>query len=387
MNKIATVIFIAALSLNVQGQQSKVVSAYNSLKMYLQDKTDIEVLKNAKTFIDEASANESTSSKPKTWYYKGNVYWAMNDSKNPIFTENGQNPLLVAVESYRKAYELDPKYEFAIECFGKAQAGYRNLGIAAFNKNDFKSALKMFEETVALSEKNGITDTSAIENSSIAAIRAKDLDKAILYLKKLIDFGNEKDGNRYLSLYKVYQEKGDTLNSLYTLGKARTKFPNDQRLLTEELNYYLMKGDTKMAEKLLYMVIEKDPTNPMFYYAAGTVYEDLGKREETIAAYKRATELKPDYWEAFFNLGAYYNNSGKALNDKANAEKDPKKYDEINKKAEVEFNLALPNLEKALELAPKDSPDIQPLLKTLKQIYSRLNMTDKYNEVKKRLEP
>ena len=80
--------------------------------------TYIEVLKNAKTFIDEASANESTSGKPKTWYYKGNVYWAMNDSKNPIFSESGQNPLLVAVESYRKAFELDPKYEFAIECFG-----------------------------------------------------------------------------------------------------------------------------------------------------------------------------------------------------------------------------------------------------------------------------
>jgi len=387
MNKIATVVFVAALSLNVHGQQSKVVSAYNSLKMYLQDKTDIEVLKNAKTFIDEASANESTSGKPKTWYYKGNVYWAMNDSKNPIFTENGQNPLLVAVESYKKAYELDPKYEFAIECFGKAQAGYRNLGIAAFNKNDFNAALSMFEETAALSAKNGIVDTSAIENSSIAAIRGKNLDKAQEYLTKLIGFGKEKDGNKYISLYKVYQQKGDTATAMKVLGDARTAFPGDQRLLTEELNYYLLRGKAAEAEKLLGLAIEKDPTNQLLHYAAGTVYEDLGKREQAIAAYKRAIELKADYWEAYFNLGALYNNSGKALIDKANAEKDTKKYDAINKTAEVEFNLALPNLEKALELAPADSQDVVPLLKTLKQIYSRLNMTDKYNEVKKRLEP
>jgi len=387
MNKIATVVFAAALSLNVQGQQSKVVSAYNSLKMYLQDKTDIEVLKNAKTFIDEASANESTSGKPKTWYYKGNVYWAMNDSKNPLFTENGQNPLLVAVESYKKAYELDPKYEFAIECFGKAQAGYRNLGIAAFNQNDFNTALSMFEETAALSAKNGIVDTSAIENSSIAAIRGKNLDKAQEYLTKLIGFGNEKDGGRYISLYKIYQQKGDTATAMKILGDARIAFPNDQRLLTEELNYYLLRGKAAEAEKLLGLAIEKDPTNQLLHYAAGTVYEDLGKREQAITAYKKAIELKNDYWEAYFNLGAVYNNAGKALIDKANAEKDPKKYEAGNKAAEAEFNLALPNLEKALEMAPKDSPDIQPLLKTLKQIYSRLNMTDKYNEVKKRLEP
>jgi hypothetical protein len=48
--------------------------------------------------------------------------------------------------------------------------------------------------------------------------------------------------------------------------------------------------------------------------------------------------------------------------------------------------LALPNLEKALELAPSDSPDLLPLFKTLKQIYGLMNMTDKYNEMKKRIE-
>ena len=387
MNKIATVVFFAALSLNVQGQQSKVVSAYNSLELYNKDKTDIEVLMNAKKFIDEASASESTSDKPKTWYFKGNVYLEMHVSKNPVFTENGQNPLLVATESYRKAYELDPKKDFAGECFGKALAGYRNLGIAAFNKNDFNAALSMFEETVALSAKNGIVDTSALENSSIAAIRGKNVDKAQEYLTKLIGFGKEKDGSKYISLYKIYQQKGDTTTAMKVLGDARVAFPNDQRLLTEEINYYLSRGNAAEAEKLLGLAIEKDPTNHLLPYAAGTVYEDLGKREEAIAAYKKAIELKADYWEAYFNLGALYNNAGKALIDKANAEKDTKKYDAINKLAEIEFNFALPNLEKALELAPADSQDVVPLLKTLKQIYSRLNMTDKYNEVKKRLEP
>ena len=63
-----------------------------------------------------------------------------------------------------------------------------------------------------------------------------------------------------------------------------------------------------------------------------------------------------------------------------------KKYEAGKKVADAEFNLALPNLEKALELAPKDSPDLLPLLKTLKQIYSLMGMNEKYNEMKKRIE-
>ena len=54
-----------------------------------------------------------------------------------------------------------------------------------------------------------------------------------------------------------------------------------------------------------------------------------------------------------------------------------KKYEAGKKLADAEFNLALPNLEKALELAPKDSPDLLPLLKTLKQSYSLMGMSDK----------
>ncbi|HOY49183.1 MAG TPA: tetratricopeptide repeat protein, partial [Flavobacteriales bacterium] len=151
------------------------------------------------------------------------------------------------------------------------------------------------------------------------------------------------------------------------------------------LNNYLQGGKSAEAEKLLAIAIEKDPTNHLLHYASGTIFEDLGKREQAIAAYKKAIEIKPDFWEGYFNLGALYNNEAKRLQDIANNEKDNKKYEAGKKLAEAEFNQALPNLEKALELAPKDSPDLQPLLKTLKQIYSLLNMTDKYNEMKKRL--
>ncbi len=384
MKRITLMFLATSLGLHLQAQPNKVVSAYNYLNYYLKDK-EVENLKNARQNIDEAAENPSTSVKPKTWYYRGNIYWAIQDSKDPALLEATVNPLLTAVESYKKVYDLDPKYEYAEESYQKAMVGYKNLGIMAFNKNDFNGALTYFESTFDLSAKKGVVDTSALENSSIAAIRANNHAKSQQYLKQLIAFNTDKDGTRYMQLIRVQKEAGDTAASVKTLMEGRQKFPNDQKLLTEELNSYLQSGKSAEAEKLLAIAIEKDPTNHLLHYASGTIFEDLGKREQAIAAYKKAIELKPDFWEGYFNLGALYNNEAKRLQDVANNEKDNKKYEAGKKLAEAEFNLALPNLEKALDLAPKDSPDLQPLLKTLKQIYSLLNMTDKYNEMKKRL--
>lgn len=385
--KMIPLLFVAiSLGLQVQAQQSKVVSAYNYLGYYNQDKTDIENLKKARENIDQAALNESTSQKAKTWFFKGNIYWAIQESKNPELLEATVNPLLIASEAYKKAYELDAKYENAEESFQKAMIGYRNLGIMAFNKNDFNAALGYFESTTELSAKIGVLDTSAIENSSIAAIRAGNSAKSIQYLKQLISFNIDKDGMRFIQLMKAQNLAGDSAAAKQTMMEGRSKFPNDQKLLTEELNGYLQSGKSAEAEKLLAIAIEKDPTNHLLHYASGTIFEDLGKREQAIAAYKKSIEIKPDFWEAYFNLGAIYNNSAKVLREKADAEKDMKKYEAGKKVADAEFNLALPNLEKALELAPKDSPDLLPLLKTLKQIYSLMGMSDKYNEMKKRIE-
>jgi tetratricopeptide (TPR) repeat protein len=215
----------------------------------------------------------------------------MQESKDPAVIALSSNPLLTAVESYKKVYELDAKYEYADECYQKAMVGYRNLGIMSFNKNDFNGALSYFESTTELAAKKGVVDTSAIENSAIAAMRAGNAAKSQQYLKQLIGYNTDKDGTRYLQLIRVQKEAKDTAASLKTLAEGRQKFPNDQKLLTEELNNYLQAGKSAEAEKLLAIAIEKDPTNHLLHYASGTIFEDLNKRELAIAAYKKAIEL------------------------------------------------------------------------------------------------
>jgi tetratricopeptide (TPR) repeat protein len=379
---------IAGFSTQVIAQQSKVVSAYNYLNMYLKDK-DIDQLKKAQENIDEAILNDKTMLKPKTWYYRGNVYWSMSESKDPAFLEGGANHMLTAIESYKKAYDLEPGYENGEESYQKALIGYKNLGIISFNKNDFEGALNYFEKSYEMGLLKGVTDTSSVENSSIAAIRGKNYEKADKYLRQMIGYKMDKDGARYLQLVRIQADKGDTVTSMKTLAEGREVFPGDQNLLKAELNYYLQRGNSAEAEKLLVLAIEKDPTNHLLHYAAGTIYEDLGNHENAIAAYKKSIELKPDFWEAYFNMGALYNNKAgimlREMEDRK--EKNTTIIDETTIRADAELKKALPLLEKALELAPAESPDLPALYKSLKSIYAKLSMMEKYDEVNKLLKP
>lgn len=367
-------------------QQSKVVSAINALGYYQKDKSDIESIQKARGFIDEASVTESTAGKPKTWWVRGNVYLSFYESKNPeLIAQAGGNPLRIAAESYEKAYTLDAKYENADECYQKAIIAYKNLGIIAFNEKNYAGATELFEKVVLLSAKKGTPDKDGITNTAVAAMNAGNHDKAIEYYSKMID--SDSTGMIYGQIYKAQLAKGDTAAGMATLKNGRIKFPRNQALLTENLNYLFRTKQNAEAESLLKLAIENDPKNHTLYLAAGSTYETLGRMDEAIAAYKKAIEIKPDAWQAYYNLGAFYNNEGKKLQDAANNEKDNKKYEAGIKAADAQLAIALEYLEKAKELTEKGSSDRMDILKALKQLYVRMNLTDKFEEVKKEMQP
>ncbi|MBK5283955.1 MAG: tetratricopeptide repeat protein, partial [Bacteroidia bacterium] len=99
-------------------------------------------------------------------------------------------------------------------------------------------------------------------------------------------------------------------------------------------------------------------------------------------AYKRAIELKPDYADAYFNLGVMHFNRGAEMANAANMLKSQSEYEKAKLKFEDVFKAAKPYLEKSLELNPKD----YNTLFTLKQLYVRTGETEKYNAVEKTLD-
>ncbi len=384
-NFLSLVLAMVFMSTPILAQQAKVVSAINALGYYTKDRTDIESLQKAKGFIDEAITTESTMGKPKTWYVRGNVYSAMHESKNNDLIKLAGDPLKTATEAYEKAYTLDAKYENANECYMRAIYGYKTMGIGAFNEKNYSAATEYFEKVVSLSALKGTVDKEAIQNAAVSSMNGGNYDKAIEYYGKMLP--EDSTGVLYGQMYKAYLAKGDTASGLMKLEEGRNKFPKNQALLTENLNHLFRQKKNAEAEELLKLAIQNDPTNHTLYLAAGSTYENLGRMNDAIAAYKKAIEIMPEAWQAYYNLGAYYNNEGKRLQDAANNEKDTKKYEAGVKAADEQLKLAMENLEKAKELTPVGSSDRMDIMKALKQLYVRLNLTDKFEAIKKEMQP
>ncbi len=87
-----------------------------------------------------------------------------------------------------------------------------------------------------------------------------------------------------------------------------------------------------------------------------------------ISAYSKAIQLKPDFFDPNYNLGALFFNKGVRFNEVANEISDMKLYEIEKKNADDQFKLAMPYLEKALEIQASD----KNTLLSLKTLYFRM---------------
>ncbi len=117
----------------------------------------------------------------------------------------------------------------------------------------------------------------------------------------------------------------------------------------------------------------------------GYLYDQKEDAENAEAQYKKALELKPDYYEANYNLGVvYYNIAREIVSELNNLSLDEYRKNETEyvDRAAVHFREALPYFEKAVEVKPDE--DIQ-LLETLTGVYLQLKMSDEAEALEKKI--
>ncbi|HEX5001100.1 MAG TPA: tetratricopeptide repeat protein [Bacteroidia bacterium] len=351
-------------------QKTKVQTAWNYYKYDELDK--------AKAAIDEASANESTSGSSKTWYYRGLIYQKMY--KHEKYGSLDPDCLIKAFDSYSKAIELDPKYEFAAE-IGQNKRWVANqiygAGVDKFNAKEYQSALSNFEYLI----KQDGNDTLSLLNAAYCADKSGDKVKAGSYYSRLISM-NYNDPKVYVFYSGILKSDNRNEEALRVIQDGRKRFPAENALIIEELNMYLTAGKDKEALESLNFAIQSDPTNKNLYFAKGSVQDKLGNKTEAAAAYKKAIELDPNYFDPNYNLGAMYFNDGAEMANKANDLKSNAEFAKAKTEYEAKFREAMPYLEKALEINPKDANT----LISLKQLYARLNEMEKYEKVKKMMD-
>ncbi len=371
-------------SADISAQSAKVTTAWNYMQSHELDK--------AKEAIEEATKDAKTGIQPKTYLYRGQIYYMIfkdNETSDPVYEKLGYDPLALSLSSFMKGFELDPgarKFPELKEEITRATLDVFNSGILAFNANDYAHALErlnMFQETLdklgpdgaqlrALLVKNKIDPQNLILYQSISASELGMKDLSAQKLEMLVKM-NSVNPVVYTSLAEHYKEKLDTAKAISTLEMGMKNATDKKDILVNLLNIYIGRGDDAKALEIGNEAKKTDPENTSIYVAVGSIYDKMGKAAEAEAEYNAALAMKPEDFNSLNSLGRLYYNSGANYWNQSIESKDKVKAGSLESKAKEEWNKALVQFEKAYKVNPKD----RDLMRAMSALYSRLGQNQK----------
>ena len=364
-------------------------------------------LQKAKKAIDECFNKQlevpftKSKDEAKMYYYRGMIYLdytmmaAMDVEVMSDLKAAGETAVEDAsIGSLKKCLEIDARGEWKDQIQAKVnmlRSTMINGGVEMFKQENYEAAHQAFAGAVQIYSVLSIPDTLGMINAALAAERNKDFNNAKKYYQMCADNNYGNGAEMYTSMIRVVNAKNGGANeeTLAVIEAGKKKFPSDYTLNVEEFNYWYANGDNAKAQEALQKAVEADPKNHVLHFNIGVVFDNMSASahkaknhtdaflfmDKSIESYKTAIELKGDYGDAFFNLGALYYNQSievQSLAQDLNGEE----YDTQVARADQMMKDAVPFLEKSHELSPKDVSTIT----VLKSIYLNLSMDDKYKE-------
>ena len=298
-----------------------------------------------------------------------------------------ENPLPEAKEALEKALELDTEgreSEDLLADLNRLKLQFESEAVYCYNKDDYEGAYYNFKQILDINKlgiMGGVVDTIIFYNTARVAKELGKNEDAIKYFEIVRGY-NYPNPFIYVFLNNCYNAVGDTASGLEVLKDGFKKFPDNQNILIELINYYLMRGIADEALDYLAIAKEEDPENISFYFAEGTLFDKLNRFEDAKRSYEYCLELDSNYFNAYYNLGVLYYNNAVKMYEEANKLNEIDEYEQAKAFADDEVAKALPYIEKAHEIDPDDIET----MKTLKTLYYRMKLDDKYDKIIKELE-
>lgn len=373
----------ACSALQAVAQKGKVNSALNFVES--------GNLEKAKQAVEEALTNDKTKDWPKTYYAVGRVSQAMWEegasTENEELMNAYDDQLIYAYDNYLKSIDLDDKNnieKLVIVQLPSLANDFLSWAAMEFENGNYDKSTIAFEKLLALQKSDiymGNVDTVVIFNTALAAYNAKDFDKAHKYLDEviLLHYG---ETTPYLLNYQAYSEEKDLENAEKSLREAFEAFPDDDQVLLTMIQFFIDNDKREEAIDYLDLALDDAPENHNLHYAKGVMYMQSEDYDKALESLKKSIELEPDYFNSQYNAGVCYYNKGASMLEAANEIMDPEEYNKAFEEAKEVFSMAVPYMERAREL----NPDDMDTLTSLKELYYRLGMTEKYNEVLAKLD-
>ncbi len=305
--------------------------------------------------------------------------------KNRIYPD----PLSEAQKSLDEAIKLntDGKANADIKKVALGlKAAYQNEAIVKYEAEDFQASYENFSNILKLNElpiMNNQIDTIIVYFTGRAAFENKDYGNASRLFEQTASY-NYNDPLLYVLRKQSFFAIGDTAKGVAAIEEGFNKYPEDQAIMIEMINYYL---DTEQGEKALVMIQkakEGDPLNVSYSFTEGTLYDKMGRFEDAERAYKQCIEMKPDFYDAHYNLGVLFYNSAVRIYEEASNIADNKAFEQKQAEGDEILKKAIPYMEKVANMEPSSQSEMdtkRAALETLRTVYYRLKMEDKRQEV------
>jgi tetratricopeptide (TPR) repeat protein len=336
-------------------------------------------LKESAKSYQELLATEMKTGKKK---YSVQAEQSLTDVKNKLLNsaikDSDEKRYKESSEKLYDVYSLSPKDTIYL---------YYAAG-SAVNAKDYDNALRYYEKLKELNysgQGTAFYAKSALNNEEQLFSSKEERDKSVS-LKVHTEPRDEKIPSKRGEIYRNYAlilvEKGEKEKALQAIIEAKKDNPEDTSLALTEANLYLDAEDYTSYKRVIEEVLQKSPNDADLYYNLAVI---SGTSQNSIDAekyYKKAIEINPKYSNAYLNLAILkLDKEGKIveeMNKLGNSAKDNKRYDELKIQREQVFKDALPYLEKVVEL----SPDNKDAKQTLLNVYTSLDMNDKYKALK-----
>ena len=161
-------------------------------------------------------------------------------------------------------------------------------------------------------------------------------------------------------MIESYRERGDTVAWAAKMRELTVYNPAQYESYIQMLiAYYLKKDKEAGPESNLMMpyvdeVLAKDPNVVIAQYGKAYKYFEMEKYDDALEAYKKCTELKPDYYDAWYQCGLCKYRQALALNATVSSIKNQTEAKKALENTKALFGEAIPFFEKARECAPDE---------------------------------
>ncbi len=347
-------------------------------------------LTSAKLYIEQGNFDKAldmlqkdVEKNPKSdegYYLMGHVYGELNDLEK-------------MVSSFDKSLAISDKFGAKI---GEQKAFHWgnnfNKGVSNFqrgnNTTDPDSTTIFYDRSIKFFKDATLVEPDSADNYRNLAfvyLSAGRTEEAIDPLKKLIELEKSEDGYQYLG--EVYYTLGANKNIDFTnstnlqdsidalahyndaidvLEEGRNLYPENTDILVTLSESYVGANKTEVAMDAFKASVEAEPNNQHFRYNYGVLLLNANRYEEAEEQFTKALEIDPEYENSIYNLGVTYVKWGTQMNE------DAEEQGIISEDYKQKYELALPYLEKVVELDPTNAQ----MWEILGKVYSVLGMQE-----------